>query len=188
VAASLVARRATGERVLLLFAPGLEFVTGFFGCLYAGAVAVPVQPPSRGRARRALPRLRGVAADARPVVALATADTIELMQPLLTEAPELAHIAWIDIDGIDVAASCEPTARADDLAFLQYTSGSTSTPRGVMVSHANLVANEEMIRRAFQQNDSSVVLTWLPHFHDMGLIGGLLQPCYVGGTCVAMAP
>jgi amino acid adenylation domain-containing protein len=177
-----------GERALLLFPPGLDFVTAFLGCLYAGVVAVPAYPP---RSRRLLPRLQAIAADARPRVAL----TVDALLPRLSQAaaelPGLIGVSLVATDGIEPGEADgfrPPELRPADLAFLQYTSGSTSTPKGVEVTHGNLVHNEEMIRRAFGQSEESVVVGWLPLYHDMGLIGNVLQPLYVGGRCILMSP
>src|SRR5580693_2693023 len=187
VAAELAARRAEGERVLLLFPPGLDFVSAFWGCLLAGAVAVPVHPPRRGGG---LDALLGIVRDARPALALSVRT---LSSRMAAAAPALAALVWVDLDhpaGAEPAA-LTPRARAprpDDLALLQYTSGSTSAPKGVMVSRANLLHNQETIRRAMGQAEDSVIVTWLPPFHDMGLIGCLVQPLYVGARCVMMSP
>ena len=177
-----------GERALLLFPPGLDFVTAFLGCLYAGVVAVPAYPP---RSRRLLPRLQAVAADARPRVALTVAALLPRLSQAAAELPGLEGVTLVATDGIDSGEADgfrPPELRPADLAFLQYTSGSTSTPKGVEVTHGNLVHNEEMIRRAFGQSEESVVVGWLPLYHDMGLIGNVLQPLYVGGRCVLMSP
>jgi len=190
IGAALAALEAAGERVLLLFPPGLEFIGAFLGCLYAGAVAVPAYPP---RSARGLPRLRAILDDARPRVVLTTGELLGRARALLDGSigpigP--TPLAWLTIDGLAERAAQwrPPRIDGDTLAFLQYTSGSTSTPKGVMVSHANLLHNEEMIRRAFAQSRESVIVGWLPLYHDMGLIGNVLQPLYLGARCVLMAP
>ncbi|HEX2253831.1 MAG TPA: AMP-binding protein, partial [Thermoanaerobaculia bacterium] len=173
---------------LLLFPPGLEFVTAFCGCLYAGAVAVPAYPP---RGARSLPRLTAIAADARPRAVLTTAALLPRVRAWMAGEPALAGVAVAAVDEIDDAAATgwrHPGVGPDALAFLQYTSGSSAEPKGVMVRHGNLLHNEEMIRRAFGQDEESVVVSWLPLYHDMGLIGGVLQPLYSGGRCVLTAP
>ncbi|HEV2844558.1 MAG TPA: fatty acyl-AMP ligase, partial [Thermoanaerobaculia bacterium] len=178
-----------GERALLLYSPGLEFVSAFLGCLYGGVIAVPAYPP---RSERMLPRLRSIARDARPAVALTTSDLHRKVEALAGRLPELAGVRWLATDGLDVAELAEgweePEIDGESLAFLQYTSGSTSLPKGVMVSHGNLLHNEEMIQEAFGQTERSLIVGWLPLYHDMGLIGNVLQPLYVGASCVLMSP
>ncbi|MFL6261097.1 MAG: non-ribosomal peptide synthase/polyketide synthase [Thermoanaerobaculia bacterium] len=179
---------ASGERVLLLYPPGLDFIGSFFGCLYAGAVAVPAYPP---RLKRSDARLQAIARDCQPRVVL-TIDSILARSAALTEqSPELAATRWLSTDGLgdELGEGADlPEPAADSLALLQYTSGSTGTPKGVKVSHAALLHNEEMIRRAFGQSEESLVVGWLPLYHDMGLIGNVLQPLYSGARCVLMPP
>jgi amino acid adenylation domain-containing protein len=188
IAAAIQERGLAGERALLLYPPGIEFVAAFFGCLYAGVVAVPSYPP---RPNRDQPRLRAIARDARPRVALADS-AIASRADLLTERiPELAGAAWIATDALEAGLATSwrnPGVSPETVAFLQYTSGSTATPKGVIVSHGNLLHNEEMIRRAFGQSESSVIVGWLPLYHDMGLIGNVLQPLYLGAPCYLMSP
>ncbi len=185
IGASLQAAGAGGERVVLLLPPGPEFVVSFFGCLYAGAVAVPALPPRR---RGADPRLAAICRDARPRVALTTDAQLPALESAAAQIPELAAALRMApaVDGGEDWR--RPDLGPDSLAFLQYTSGSTSTPKGVMVSHGNLVHNEELIRQAFAQSSDSVVLGWLPLFHDMGLIGTMLQPLYTGAVGYLMTP
>src|SRR4051812_16232855 len=188
IAASLQAAGAGGERVALLLPPGPDFVASFFGCLYAGAVAVPALPPRR---RGADPRLRAICRDARPRVALTAAGQLPALESAAAEIPELAaaHLMTPAPPGTAGAADWRrPDVRPEALAFLQYTSGSTSSPKGVMVSHGNLLHNEELIRQTFEQSAGSVVLGWLPLYHDMGLIGTVLQPLYTGAVCYLMNP
>ncbi|MFL6292874.1 MAG: AMP-binding protein, partial [Thermoanaerobaculia bacterium] len=178
-----------GERALLLYPPGLDFVVSFLGCLYAGTVAVPAYPP---RSNRPDSRLQAIARDARPRFALTTPVLRDKAGVFLARNPELAGVQWVATEEMDLSLSDSwergPELNAEGVAFLQYTSGSTATPKGVVVRHGNLVHNEEMIRRAFGQSEESVIVGWLPLYHDMGLIGNVLQPLYVGGTCVLMAP
>ncbi len=189
LAAWLAAAGAAGERALLLYPPGLEFVTAFLGCLYAGVVAVPAYPP---RANRPDARVQAIATDARPRFALSTRALHDRAAGLAIHNPALAGVRFVATEGIDPALAelwrPGPGLEPHDLAFLQYTSGSTATPKGVAVRHGNLVHNERMIQLAFGQSASSVVLGWLPLYHDMGLIGNVLQPLYVGATCVLMSP
>ncbi len=180
-----------GDRALLLFPAGLEFIAAFFGCLYAGVVAVPSYPPRPNRWQQ---RLRAIIRDAAPAVVLAPLALLPRRAALVEDIPELTAARWLatdDPEGLHPGAADAWRAqeiRPDDLAFLQYTSGSTALPKGVMVSHANLIANERMIAAAFRQTEESVVVGWLPLYHDMGLIGNVLQPLWSGGRCVLMSP
>jgi len=185
IALALTESLAPGDRALLLYPPGLEFIAAFFGCLYAGVIAVPAYPPRPND--RAQTRLRAIARDAEPRAALTTAAILAGVQasPAL---PELAAARWIATEDLTAADVDIPEPDPESVAFLQYTSGSTATPKGVMVTHANLLHNEQMIGDAFAQNEDSVVVGWLPLYHDMGLIGNVLQPLHVGARCVLMAP
>jgi amino acid adenylation domain-containing protein len=179
-----------GERALLLYPPGLDFVAAFFGCLYAGVVAVPSYPPAPVRPGRGQPRLRAIVEDAAPRFVLTTAGLVPRVEALAGEMPGLGAAERLATD--DVADSAddwvEPALPAETLAFLQYTSGSTADPKGVMVSHGNLLHNEEVIRSACGHDERSTFVSWLPMYHDMGLIGGVLQPLYTGASCILMAP
>src|SRR5215217_9274352 len=178
---------ATGERVLLLYPPGLEYVSAFLGCLYAGVIAVPAYPP---RLSRPISRLRAIAADSKAKVALTTTHILSSLGRGLAHAPEMKSLLWLAPDDSKDSARewrC-PEIDGNTLAFLQYTSGSTAAPKGVMVTHANLLHNEGMIRRAFGQSAESVIVGWLPLHHDMGLIGNVLQPLYLGARCILMTP
>ncbi|HSS52737.1 MAG TPA: amino acid adenylation domain-containing protein, partial [Thermoanaerobaculia bacterium] len=188
VAATLGEVATPGERALLLYLPGLEFIAAFFGCLYAGVVAVPAYPPRPHDRSQA--RLRSIARDAEPRVALSTSTVLSGLAGLTAVAPELAAIRWIATDALASGNSGKDLAEPDpdSTAFLQYTSGSTAEPKGVEVTHANLLHNERMIGAAFEQDESSVVVGWLPLYHDMGLIGTVLQPLHAGGRCVLMSP
>ncbi|HYH81347.1 MAG TPA: AMP-binding protein, partial [Longimicrobium sp.] len=188
VAARLQEMDAAGERALLLYPPGIDYITGFFGCLYAGVVAVPVYPP---RANRTLERLEAIAADARPALALAAPELLRAADGLLGDTPALAAVRWLATADLPDALADQWTPRPLDEgtpAFLQYTSGSTSTPRGVMLSHGNLLHNLGLIHAFFGHSEASRVVVWLPPYHDMGLIGGILQPFYGGYPAVLMPP
>ncbi|MFN8178108.1 MAG: non-ribosomal peptide synthase/polyketide synthase [bacterium] len=187
IAAFLSERRLRGERVLLLHPAGLEFVEAFFGCLYAGVVAVPAFPL---RANRTLPRLASMAADSGARAALTTSGLLERSRALGDSVPGLASLEWHASDEVpgDDARVPDFAPDPDALAYLQYTSGSTSEAKGVMVTHANVTANSESIRRGFGHDANSRSLSWLPHFHDMGLIDGILQPVYSGFPAVLMDP
>jgi amino acid adenylation domain-containing protein len=186
-AALLQSVGAEGERVLLLYPPGLEYIAAFWGCLYAGATAVPAYPP---RLNRKLTRLETIAADAQAKIVFTTSAILSKAESLFTQAPCLKAMRWMATDDVaDLSDNWrEPAVSNDALAFLQYTSGSTSAPKGVMVSHGNLLHNERMIQDAFRQNAESVIVGWLPLYHDMGLIGNVLQPLYLGARCILMSP
>lgn len=198
IGARLAQELSPGDRALLVYPPGLEFISAFFGCLYAGVVATPATYP---KPRRPLPRMSRIAEDSGARVALTTAATLEAID--FDQQDDTARsLDWLATDELtndapatDAPAGWRPhNARADDLAFLQYTSGSTSEPKGVMVSHGNLLANLEAIRTAFGlatgpgPDDPNIGVFWLPAYHDMGLIGGVLTPMYVGGPSVLMPP
>jgi amino acid adenylation domain-containing protein/non-ribosomal peptide synthase protein (TIGR01720 family) len=179
---------APAERVLLLYPSDLQYVTAFFACLYAGVVAVPAYPP---RMNRSLDRLQSIVSDSQATVALTTDLISARIQPLYAHAPELKSLRWLATDELPYGLEDEwidPDVGEHTLAFLQYTSGSTSAPKGVMVTHGNLVHNQRMIRAAFRQTEDSVIAGWLPLYHDMGLIGNVLQPLYAGARCVLMSP
>jgi acyl-CoA synthetase (AMP-forming)/AMP-acid ligase II/acyl carrier protein len=193
IAARLQLELQPGDRAILVYPPGLDFIAAFFGCMYAGVVAVPATYP---KPRRPMPRLSRIAVDCDAHVALSTAATLTTLDPDLL-SKDAATSQWIATDELPDALADEwqrPTIAANDLAFLQYTSGSTSDPKGVMVSHANLLSNLECIRRAFgigeteEDIESATGAFWLPAYHDMGLIGGVLTPLYMGGRSVLMSP
>jgi amino acid adenylation domain-containing protein len=190
-AIAVALRRAVpaGERALLLYPPGLDFVAAFFGCLYAGVVAVPAYPPRPND--RSQSRVRAIARDAEPRAVLTTSALLAGSRALVAAAPELAPARWFATDTLDPsAARADPAPEPDpkSVAFLQYTSGSTFDPKGVMVTHANLLHNERMVGEAFGMDEESVVVGWLPLHHDMGLIGNVLQPIHAGASCVLMSP
>lgn len=180
--------RYDGKRILLLYPPGLEFIVGFFGCLYAGATAVPIYPPRRNRS---MLRIQSVADSAEASLALTTGDVMERVRELIDETPNLRKIAWSTTDHtpIDYAGEwTDPNLDSDTLAFLQYTSGSTGNPKGVMISHGNMLHNSLLISTGFEHTRSHSGVFWLPSYHDMGLIGGIIQPVYCGRPNVIMSP
>jgi acyl-CoA synthetase (AMP-forming)/AMP-acid ligase II/acyl carrier protein len=188
IAGTLQALGLAGERALLLYPPGLDYVAAFFGCLYAGVVAVPAYPPRRNRS---LDRLQTVAADAGAAVALTTPAVSSAVGDLSRQAPALRALRRLVTDQVSAEAAHawkEPALSGESLAFLQYTSGSTAAPRGVMLSHGNLLHNCRWIRHCFGHTPEDRGLIWLPPYHDMGLIGGILQPVYVGMRCYLMSP
>lgn len=176
-----------GERALLLYPSGLDFITAFFGCLYAGVVAVPVYPPRRNQK---LSRLLSIADDAQATVALTTTSILTDIEKRWASDTKLAQLRLIATDTIESAPKhfVPISVTPDNLAFLQYTSGSTAVPKGVMLSHGNLLHNSAAIYSRFEHTQNSRGVTWLPHYHDMGLIGGLLQPLYGGFPVTLMPP
>jgi len=188
IAAWLQSLGLQGERALLLYPAGLDFIAAFFGCVYAGVVAVPAYPP---RKNRSLERIEAIADDAEAKVALTTHEVMGRVQGVLDENPGLKSLHWGATDQFPAGMEHDwrhPDVHGDTLAFLQYTSGSTGTPKGVMLSHANLIHNSALICHAFEHTRSGVGVFWLPSYHDMGLIGGILQPIYYGKPNVLMSP
>jgi acyl-CoA synthetase (AMP-forming)/AMP-acid ligase II len=187
VAHRLRAAGREGDRVLLLFESGADFVAAFLGTLYAGAIAVPANPP---RPNQDLERLNLIVADAGATTILAPTAVIRLVASATGRWPALASLITMPIEEAITTTAFEPlpSIAPESLAFLQYTSGSTGDPKGVGVSHRNLMHNERVICDAFLHTTDSVVVGWLPLFHDMGLIGNVLQPLYAGFTTVLMPP
>src|SRR5579859_4261063 len=188
IAALLQGLEAQGERALLLYPPGLEFIAAFFGCLYAGVIAVPAYPP---RLNRNTLRIVSIAKDSQARLALTSAEVLSRLSALTAHASELGHLEWHATDTLqsDVANRWrEFSPPAADLAYLQYTSGSTATPKGVMITHANVLHNSGYLAEAFRHSAHDVSLSWLPHFHDLGLVHGILQPLYSCFPAYLMAP
>jgi amino acid adenylation domain-containing protein len=191
IAAWLEESGASGERAIMLYPPGLDYVAAFFGCLYAGTVAVPAYPPDPARLERSLDRLGAIAKDAEPLLALTTSETMAAIGTLADSSGGWTLPASVATDEIPSGAASSwkpPAIDADSIAFLQYTSGSTATPRGVVVSHGNLMHNSGVIHQAFGHSPDSRGVSWLPPYHDMGLIGGFLQPLYGGFPVTMMSP
>ncbi|MFF8393070.1 amino acid adenylation domain-containing protein [Streptomyces sp. NPDC016172] len=187
IAALIQARTDRGSRVLLLHQPGPNYVTAFFGCLYAGAVAVPVYPPLGSHG---IERVSAIAADSGAVLALVDTATLAAIDERGDRLDMRSSLAWATTDDVttDLADWRDPELSPDDLAFLQYTSGSTGTPKGVMLSHANLVHNSATIGQSLGLDENSRGVSWLPPYHDMGLIGGILQPVHTGFPCTLLSP
>jgi acyl-CoA synthetase (AMP-forming)/AMP-acid ligase II len=184
-------RHAPAERALLLYPPGIDFIAAFFGCLSAGNVAVPAYPPRTARSDRGLRRLRAIARDADVTIVLATEEIVGLASEIVTEVPELGSAHWLPTERVplgDAERWEEPAVERENLAFLQYTSGSTAEPKGVMVSHANLLHNLAYAHYLGENDGDSVSVSWLPVYHDMGLIEGVLQPTYGGYPAYLMPP
>lgn len=174
-----------GDRALLLYPAGLEFIAAFLGSLYAGVIAVPAYP------HRTLSRLEGIAKNAECRFVLTNSAFLKLGRSLEQQAPALRSAQWIATSEILNEPAPEwtpPEISEETLAFLQYTSGSTGQPKGVMVSHGNVLHNESLIQRGFATNSAMHVVGWLPLYHDMGLIGNVLQPLFAGASCTFMSP
>ncbi|WUH90926.1 fatty acyl-AMP ligase [Streptomyces sp. NBC_00433] len=188
IASWLQRHSAVGDRVLLLYPSGLDFVKAFVGCLYAGVVAVPAPLPADQDNQSA--RLTGILRDADVRAVLTDSADEPGVRAWLREsgATGIPVLAGDDPAQGDAAAWTRPRLTGDSLAFLQYTSGSTSEPKGVMVSHRNLIANELAISHALGTHQGTRMGCWLPAYHDMGLIGHILNPLYVGGSAALMSP
>jgi amino acid adenylation domain-containing protein len=195
MAAAIAERCARGDRALILHDNDEHYAVGFYGCLLAGVIAVPAFPPEASR-KQAMERLRGIARDARPALVLTSAKLAPAVRTALdelalSEAPGVLisdEIFARPLERNALPAARRHAATTGDVAFLQYTSGSTGAPRGVMVSHGNILANERAISQAFGASGDDVIVSWLPLYHDMGLIGGLMQPLFLGGQLVLMTP
>eukprot|EP00759_Apiculatamorpha_spiralis_P019395 PhF_6_TR25455/c1_g1_i1/m.35223 len=190
VAAELQRTCREGDRVVLLYAQTLDFVVAFFGCIYAGVIAVPSYPPHPARMNRLLPRLIAIVEDAKPKVVLTT-QAINDQAGIFKTIPQFQSLQFTATDMIptSMADSWKPIyVDRDSICFLQYTSGSTSAPKGVMVSHFNLCYNLEIFRVSGEMSEKEVGVSWLPVFHDLGLIGGILCPVYLGFPLYLMSP
>ncbi len=187
IATLLQEYNARGERALLLYPPGLEFIAAFMGCFYAGVIATPVYPP---RANRSIERLQAIVSDAEAKFALTTTALLDRVEGRFTSVDnrEIQYLATDNIE-IDLASSWQEfSPDRNKIAFLQYTSGSTGKPKGVMVTHANLIQNARSITECFQHPEDKSCLSWLPPYHDMGLIGGILSSFYFGCQVVLVPP
>lgn len=189
IAARLQSHNLSGERALMLFPPGLDFVAAFFGCLFAKVIAVPAYPPRRNRN---MTRIQAIADDCEAKVVLTVRGVTERMNDgLLEETPQLKQLKWIAVDEVPLDTAEQWKAPAIDgsqLALLQYTSGSTGSPKGVMLSHSNAISNSIVIMSCFEPGRNAMGLTWLPTYHDMGLVGGILEPMFIGRPNALMSP
>ncbi|MFT7669022.1 MAG: acyl-CoA synthetase (AMP-forming)/AMP-acid ligase II [Planctomycetota bacterium] len=185
IAVCLEERGLRGERALLLYSPGLEFISAFIGCLYAGVVAVPMNTPRNTRAARSL---FGIASHAEAKILLTDACGIAAEWSQLDVFGAHEALATDSISAVSSQDWRHQEVDPEQLAFLQYTSGSTGSPKGVQISHRNMQRNEQMIRAGFGTDSNTIWVTWLPAFHDMGLIGNVLQPLFIGAHSILMAP
>ena len=177
-----------GDRVLLLYPPGLDFLSGFLGAISAGLIAVPAYLP---RPQAVDDRIRAIASDSQPRIAATTREHVDRLRAQFASDPELSHITCVasDDEGLPGVSDRAPgPTRATDVAHLQYTSGSTAVPKGVKVTHANLLHNLADMDEGWRHDEGSTIVSWLPAFHDMGLVYGLLAPLYTGVPGVVMPP
>lgn len=188
IASQLQSLNLAGERALLLYHSGLEFIAAFFGCLYASVVAVPAYPPKRNHK---MSRLEAIVTSSQAKVALTTKELLTNIENRFAENAGLTTLNFLTTDSISMEEADsyqELPLYGNTLAFLQYTSGSTGTPKGVMITHENLLYNEQMIQQGFGHTSETIFVGWLPLFHDMGLIGNVLQPLYLGIPSILMSP
>ena len=188
IAFTLQSNCTTGDRALLLYPSSLDYIVAFFGCLYAGVIAVPVYPP---RLNRSFDRISHIIADAQPKVALTLESILNTLKGKFSQTPELESLSWITTNKKSENLTIErklPRLDNNNIAFLQYTSGSTASPKGVTIDHSNLIENLEAIYQYFEHGLHSHVISWLPLYHDMGLIGTILQPLYGGFCSTLMSP
>ncbi len=177
-----------GDRAMLLYPAGLDFIAAFFGCLYAGVLAVPAYPP---RNRRHLPRIEAILKNSAADLVLVDSQFETRIQTWISQLQDGEKRTLLNCAVLSSGLEKEwrdPQVTPDSLAFVQYTSGSTATPKGVVVSHGNLICNQRMIHQASGHTSDSVFATWLPMYHDMGLIGNIIQPLYIGSQSILMSP
>jgi acyl-CoA synthetase (AMP-forming)/AMP-acid ligase II len=188
VAAHLQGQLRKGDRALLMFPPGLDFIAAFFGCLAAGVIAVPMMPPRRTSTRDSS---ETIIADCAPAIVLANSGLVENRADILAYL-QRTGLKWIAVEtlreGPRDGDTRSPDLTREDVALLQYTSGSTSAPKGVMVTHGNLLANLEMIRITLGNTRRSTHVVWIPFYHDMGLVLNILESFYLGALCVVLSP
>ena len=186
IAAGLEEQVVDREPVILLYPPGLEFIAAFFGCLYAGAIPLPAYLPRLGRSMR---RLEMIIADSKARVALTIAPASDPLRPAIETSESLRSLVWLTTPDLPEEPNYQPHATtADTIAFLQYTSGSTGNPKGVVVTHGSLMHNLASVSAAFDLRPGCSGVNWLPMYHDMGLIGGILAALYSGGLSVLFSP
>lgn len=191
IGAALQGMNLQGQRAVMICPPGLDYVALFFGCLYGGVIPVPAYPPDPNNLARTLPRVLSIIKDAQASIILANRVILAAAKGLAAIAPDLAALRWLDVESLreGPGASWQEThPEPGSLAYLQYTSGSTLSPRGVMISHDNLLRNALVIGREFKMQPEETSVIWLPPYHNMGLIAGLLSHVAMGAPCMVMSP
>ena len=191
IGAWLKSQAGSGERVLLFYPQGLDFLAAFFGCLYGGVIAVPAYPPGLIRLDRVLLRLRSMVQDAQPKIGLTSSSLLPLIEQYKTHHEYLNSIRWVTDETVSEELATEwkyPDVNSDTVAFLQYTSGSTDSPKGVMVTHRNVLEMVQMIETASGYTRDSTIVGWVPFAHDLGLVGRALLSVYLGARSVFMSP
>src|SRR5579859_741973 len=189
IGALLQTHAHSGERALLIYPAGLEFITALFGCLYSGIIAVPVYPSLSTRSDNGLAKFLAISKDAKPLIALTTSSLAVKVGKVFEKTQELQTIRLLTTDDAPPEDGWrEADASGSTLALLQYTSGSTGKPKGVMLTHGNLLHNSSLIYRCCEHKAENPAVTWLPLYHDLGLVGGVLQPLYSGCRCTIMSP
>ena len=188
IASLLQSLGQSGDRVILLCPPGIEFITALYGSICAGMIAVPAYPPHN---TQTMARLEAIVEDSRAAFLLATSSVIEKLEQRSSLSPLLSglhHISLDNIPHVPAAAWRQPVLEGDSVALLQYTSGSTGKPKGVMISHGNLFHNVSSFRTSFVRVPDTRGVMWLPPYHDMGLVGGIIAPLFYGRPIVLMSP
>lgn len=188
IAQKLSERVSKGDRVVLLFPQGLNYIAALYGCFYGGFIAIPVYPPRRNRKTD---RLNAIIEDSGASVCLSTEDVFNTVERNFSDNKLLSDMEWFmyeKVSGISEPKTLNAFPEPGDVAFIQYTSGSTGNPKGVMITHENIIYNSEFIHRSFGFSSNTVGMNWLPVFHDMGLIGGIFQAAFLGLLNVGMPP
>uniref|UniRef100_UPI0025C5BC11 non-ribosomal peptide synthetase/type I polyketide synthase n=1 Tax=Flavobacterium sp. TaxID=239 RepID=UPI0025C5BC11 len=185
IASHILEHAKPGDRVLLLYPSGLDFIDAFLGCFLAGVIAVPAFPP---QGKRRIGRLENIVADCRATLIL-TIESIYTKSSGWFDTEIFTNVKWLQTNVlVDSLDKDFPVVLPTDIAFVQYTSGSTGDPKGVMVTHSNIVHNNKLMKNCFHQNTESIGVSWLPIYHDMGLVGNILQALYVGFEMIVMPP
>ena len=190
LAANLQENFRPGERILLLYPSGIDYITAFLGCLYAGLIAIPANPPRLSKHNRGFARLNGIINDIDAKAILSDDLTARRLKPFL-ENSHLSDIKWLNAKNLhpnDAKLWKYPNINSETPAFLQYTSGTTELPKGVIVTHGNILHNQLLLQNSFRHDSETRIVGWLPMFHDMGLIGNVLHPIYIGGCSILMSP
>ncbi len=191
IAIALRSLSPPGKRATLLYSPGLDYITGFLGCLYAGIIAVPIYPPDPGRLSRTLPRLQAILKDCQPNLILSTQQVHLIGKEIFPQLEEESGIKWVETDNLPTSEDLlfkDIPIDPQSVAFLQYTSGSTREPKGVIISHKNLIYNLRQFLKLFDQFSQTVGVSWLPPYHDMGLVAGILYPIFGGFHTILFSP